>query len=221
MALFLSADSLAAVVAVLTGVVVLAVVYFGRRRAAYAISAAVVAAVLAVPAFVAWSDTLSRITDSRIQLRHSTTHRIAVWDFVGQRIMERPLLGWGLGSARGIPGAGANPLDQPRYRDMLLSSGISPATEMQALPLHPHNAVFHMWLELGPAGLLLYLALCVMCFRQVIRGLSDRLPLAVGMATVTAAIVIGQVSFSVWQSWWIAAQFMVAAIFLTLYRSKT
>lgn len=220
-ALFLWADSLAAAVAVAVGGVVLGVVYFGGRRAAYAVAAAAVAAILVVPALAAWSDAPSQIQDREVRLRQSAMHRIVVWDFVGQRILERPLLGWGLGTARRVPGAAANPLDRPRYRQALLSSGISPDTELRTLPLHPHNAGLHLWLELGAPGLFLYLALCAMCLRQVVRATPDRVALAAGTATVAAVIVIAQVSFSAWQSWWVATQFLAAAILIALYRPET
>jgi len=220
-ALFVWSDSLAALVAVIIGALAFGIVRFGGRRAAWMAALGLAFCVVAVPAFVAWSDSPSRISDLDLRLRQSTTHRAAVWDFVGRRILDRPVLGWGMGIARRIPGAAENPLDQPRYRDMLLSSGISAKAELRSLPLHPHNAVLHTWLELGLVGLMLYLALIAICVRSVIRRTADRIPLATGMATASAAVVVGQVSFSVWQSWWIAAQFLAAAIVLAVYRSET
>jgi O-antigen ligase len=219
--LFATADSMAAVIAAAAGGGAFLLVYFGQRRVAGVVSAAILLGAVIVPAAVAWTDLPSRILEQDIQLRHSLTHRIAVWDFVGNRIMERPFTGWGLGTARKIPGAGVNPLERPAYHDMLMSSGISSKTVLQTLPLHPHNAVLHMTLDLGIPGLVLYLAFGRLCFRRVIRALPDRLARAAGIATVTAAIAVGQVSFSVWQSWWIAAQFMAAAILLALFRSET
>lgn len=220
-ALFVWSDSLAGLVAAIVGAAACGFVRFGSRRAAIAVSILLGIFAVAGPVLVAWSDSPARISEWGVRLRQSTAHRVVIWDFVGQRILDRPVLGWGLGTARQIPGAGDNPLDQPRYRPMLLSSGISPKADLRSLPLHPHNAVLHTWLELGPVGVMLYLALGAMCFRAIVRRMADRFSLAIGMGTAAAAVVIGQVSFSVWQSWWIAVQFLVAAIVLAVYRSET
>jgi len=218
---FIWSDSLAALVAAGAGAVAFVLVLIVGRRGGYAVSTAVVAGMLVLPALVAWSDSPSRLQAHGIQLRQSAAHRIVVWDFAGERIAERPLLGWGLGVARRVPGADRNPLDEPRYGGLLMSSGIAPQTELRTLPLHPHNAVLHALLELGVPCLLLYLGLSAMSYRLVLRTMSGRFALATGVATVTAAIAIGQVSFSLWQTWWIAAQFAFAAILLALYRSET
>ena len=39
--------------------------------------------------------------------KDSAGHRLEIWHFAGQRIAERPLLGWGLDASRAIPGGNA------------------------------------------------------------------------------------------------------------------
>jgi O-antigen ligase len=84
------------------------------------------------------------------------------------------------------------------------------------MPLHPHNAALQLWLELGGIGAVLYATLYVVCLIGLLRLPLTRRALAAGAALVAAVFVIGQLSFNVWQSWWLCAQFLTAAFFLLL-----
>jgi O-antigen ligase len=86
------------------------------------------------------------------------------------------------------------------------------------MPMHPHNATLQMWLELGAVGAALYALLCGLCLWAMSRMGLSRTALAAGAGGVLAVFVIGQLSFSAWQSWWLCVQLLAAAFFLFVVR---
>ena len=80
----------------------------------------------------------------------SAGHRLLIWSFAGDRIAERPLIGWGLDASRAIPGG-----DDP----------IRPGESW--MPLHPHNAALQLWLELGVPGAVLFALLAALALARL------------------------------------------------------
>lgn len=139
------------------------------------------------------------------EFRHfppSLQHRLFIWSFTSQRIAEKPLLGWGMNSAKIIPDG-----DQ----DVTVGWGTG-ELQWRALPLHPHNAVLQWWLELGLVGALTatsgVVALMSALWRQPDQGRR-----MAGAASLGAAMVVSLLSFGAWQSWWLAGMIIVAWMF--------
>ena len=141
-------------------------------------------------------------------LPNSAAHRVLIWDFVTDRIAERPILGWGMEASRAMPEG-----TRPPGADTLTRFGLTSPEDrawfsqsaVQRLPLHPHNASLQIWLELGAVGALL--AACLAASVLLAGGAS---PAAVGV--VASASVTGQLSFGVWQPWWIAALLLAVVV---------
>ena len=75
----------------------------------------------------------------------SAAHRLLIWDFVVERIAERPLLGWGMEASRTIPGHAASPPPALLERFGLTGPAVAvwlPVAQM--LPLHPHNGALQL-----------------------------------------------------------------------------
>lgn len=105
--------------------------------------------------------------------------RIDVWRFVGTLIPHHPLVGWGLDASRAWP---------------------------DHVPMHPHDAALQLWLETGAVGVALTIALWTWLFLAIARlAREDRTMSAGAAATAAVYLVIGAVSFGVWQEWWLAA----------------
>lgn len=124
----------------------------------------------------------------------SAVHRIYIWDFVANAAFEHLPFGAGIGAARSLPGG-----DDVIYRGLTY------------VPSHPHNQVLQVTLELGLPGLLILLAMgfwLIRCAGQVQGTAAER---AASLATVAAYCTIGGISYSAWQSWWLAAAFLTAA----------
>jgi O-antigen ligase len=132
-------------------------------------------------------------------IRTSAQHRLVIWRWAAERIAERPLLGWGMDAARTIPGGATEVGD---YMD-LRPYGLD--LTGQVMPLHPHDAILQWWLELGLVGAVLGAVLAAFLWRQAARA--GAFPLAL----VAAAMPPLLLSFGIWQSWWLATLFLVAA----------
>jgi O-antigen ligase len=128
-------------------------------------------------------------------LNGSVWHRAEIWSFAADRIAERPLLGWGLGSARAIPGG-----------DAFIQPGV------HRLPLHPHNGVLQLWLELGALGAAFGAAAALLVVRRVAAPGIDP-PAAICLAAaLAAALAVLLTGYGIWQGWWVGALWMIAAV---------
>ncbi len=167
------------------------------RLAAVLCVVAIVTAPLTFPKLA----TVPAINSDLMAVKNSAWHRAQIWHFVGGRIAERPLLGWGMNTARVIPGGKAE---------------VAPG--MEALPLHPHNDALQLWLELGVVGAL---ALAAILGKLWLLVPDPALPpiLIAGRAMALAAGLFSLiVDYGVWQEWWLAALF-ISTGFVMLDRS--
>jgi O-antigen ligase len=167
------------------------VLKFGRP-AVVALMAAASGYILTAPwLFRALLDKTDRLHLS--QLPASWMQRLAIWRFVSDRIQEKPLLGWGLDASRTFPGR---------------------------IPLHPHNEPLQVWFELGAVGAVLAaLAVTFVLWRYAVAASTQRLSAAVGSATLTACLIIGSISFSLWQEWWVCLGALAFAACIAFDRS--
>jgi O-antigen ligase len=87
------------------------------------------------------------------------------------------------------------------------------AIDGEILPLHPHNAVLQVWLELGGVGVLLGFGALAFTLGAAFRApdLAHRVSRAVLAAGAAAGISVALISFGIWQEWWIASLGLLAA----------
>jgi O-antigen ligase len=103
--------------------------------------------------------------------------RLNIWTFAAGHVQTHPFRGWGLDASR---------------------------TFGSAIPLHTHNAQLQLWLELGAVGAALagvffcWLAYGVMRISERSRGEA-----AMAAGALVSYLVIGGLSFGVWQEWWL------------------
>ena len=136
--------------------------------------------------------------------KKSALHRIYIWDFVVGQIADKPLLGWGLDSARRMPGG---------QDTVTLGENCPDATPVigQKLPLHPHNAILQTWLELGAAGIVLGFGGLILTLGAIyVRR--RRVVAAVLVASSVAGTLVALVSYGVWQEWFLSALMLSAAV---------
>jgi len=144
-------------------------------------------AIVAAPLVFGHGATVLLRTEVSDSIPQSWQHRLHIWKFVGDRIAEKPLVGWGFDSSRAIPGGKA-----------------ATAIGGERLPLHPHNAPLQVWLELGLVGAILTTAALLVGFRLSIA--------ATDLAMISSYAVSALVSFGLWQNWWIAVAWLMAGI---------
>jgi O-antigen ligase len=183
----------AALAAFVAASVVFAAAMRWPRATLGAVGAATLLAIALMPLVFALGDPVTE--DTLPGLPSSWRHRLAIWQFVAERVAERPWQGWGLDSSRHMPGAG----DSIYGRHGLL-------------PLHPHNAVMQVWLELGLPGAVLGAALVVLVLAAVRRAAATPRRAAVRLAVFVSFLSLALASYGVWQNWWLAAGWLAGFV---------
>jgi exopolysaccharide production protein ExoQ len=170
------------------GLAVLALVYYFGRPVVVLIGGLCIAVILTAPLLP-----LGPLSPQSWQvvaewLKLSAIHRLYIWQFVAERVWERPLFGWGFDASRHMPGRDAmTPIDVP------------------VLSLHPHNTALQIWLELGAVGAVVAALLMAVIVRQIARPDADRFTQAAATAALCASFGVASLSFGIWQSWWLGS----------------
>jgi O-antigen ligase len=198
--------SAAALLAAVVGLAVFALARFVPRFAAGGMIAGMIALGIAIPlATPSYSAVLSLHAHAP-WIKWSGIHRLLIWRFAADRVAERPVLGWGMDASRAVPGGTAD------FNDLLPT--LHYPNPAEALPLHPHDAALQWQLELGIPGLLLGLAVVAIVIHSI--GWRARLSphdRAAALALAAASLVIGLLSFGIWQSWWVSTLWLTASFF--------
>lgn len=127
--------------------------------------------------------------------------RAYIWDFVLDRIRERPILGWGMDASASMPNFGVTPFF--KFQD-------------HVIPLHPHSAGLQLWLELGLVGLLLALPPLLLLWQRLAR--TDRPGTPFLVAVAAAVLVAGGLSVGLWQSRWLGLECLALLLPLLVRR---
>jgi O-antigen ligase len=121
-------------------------------------------------------------------IKLSGIERLEIWDYLSVHVLQRPLLGWGLWTAKLLP---ATPEERAHFIKAT-GSGI-----------YPHNQWLELWLETGLPGVLLGLGFALLVLRR-----AARLPAALrpfGYGTFVLAMAVASSGFEVTtDSWWAA-----------------
>lgn len=122
--------------------------------------------------------------------------RSEIWRLTAEKIFENPIFGHGFDSARELGQANVT------------MAGVGG----QEIPLQPHNAFLQVWLELGLIGVLLLAALIGAILIGI--GMARASPARCGVyaAVLASYLVIALISFSAWQTWWMACAWLAAGI---------
>lgn len=114
-------------------------------------------------------------------------HRQAIWGFVFDKALERPILGFGVNTINTAPGA----------KDEVLN------LNQEYVPSHPHNWVLEVLSETGFPGLLLLLASqLALGFAFARRALMGRAGGYALLAALAGFWVSSLANFSIWSAWW-------------------
>jgi O-antigen ligase len=194
----------AARIAFTLGIAAGVLLYFWRKWLTRAAAVGSVVFILAVPLALPPLAGIAPVRQDAAEVKFSAWHRLEIWSFVGGKIAQKPVLGWGLDSSRAIPGGSAPIPGAP--------SG------QQWLPLHPHNAALQLWLELGGVGALLFAAFVARIWLALEETAWPRLYAAAAGSSLVIALVVGFGSYGVWQEWWIGTEFLTLFLILAMAR---
>jgi O-antigen ligase len=160
-----------------------------RGRLTIRILAAFTAAcTLSTPLVMQAVDHLGLFARFKSDLPASWAERLRIWSVISERFANTPLRGAGLDASR-IPG----------------------------VALHPHNAPMQLWYELGLPGAVLGTLFWLWLWRRIADcSRRDRVHGATAAATATVYLVIGSVSFGLWQEWWLGVGAFATALCVLL-----
>ncbi|MBT5570940.1 MAG: O-antigen ligase family protein [Alphaproteobacteria bacterium] len=195
-----SAPLLALLVASLAAGLVLA----APGLAIWVIGFATVISIAVLPMWTIWAPDIAEYLREVGHVDQGINHRLAIWEFAADRVIDKPFLGWGLDAARAIPG-GRETFD-------LLVNIDGDTTPGEYLPLHPHNGFLQVWLELGLPGILLIGFITLAALRAINKYAVRRVEKACVAATCVSGILLFELSFGAWQGWWQASLWVAAAL---------
>lgn len=165
----------------------------------------VAAILLAPPVLIAAGavQNLPVVADELPKTAPSERHRLLIAQFALAHIAERPLFGHGFDSSRAIPGGKAEKFENA-----------------PALPLHPHNAILQVWLELGAVGAVITAAIVTLILCGMRAFSADRGSAAGANATVAAFATIALLSYGIWQNWWLMTGWFAAMLVLAAAQAR-
>lgn len=118
----------------------------------------------------------------------SLVHRYHIWRFASDAAAKKPFLGWGFDASRSLPGG---------------HESFAKGAEM--LPLHPHNAILQVWLELGVPGLIILAMILWRAYLPEGWELFSKRETLLRAVTTTVILIAANATFGMWQSWWMAS----------------
>ena len=184
LALALALGSDAPILALILSLVVGAAVLVRPRDAPEGLAVVAAGYLLLAPALMLGARSFSRILGWSLELPLSWEMRLGYWGNAIDWIGAHPLRRWGLEASRTFEGG---------------------------IGLHPHNGALQIWLELGALGASAVALFWIMALRRLSRQSAD--PTAAGTAASAGVyLLIGGVSFGVWQEWWLALGALAAVI---------
>ncbi len=148
-----------------------------------------------------WLDPAGFGAQLKLQKYYSGQHRLFIWQFVAERIMERPWLGWGLDIGRIMPGG-----------ERVLSGG------GEVLPMHPHNGFLQYWLELGLLGAAVLAGALIYVGHKLSRPGMTPAARAAGCGYTATVFTFAFLSFNSWHNWWIGMIVLTLAPLLLVAR---
>lgn len=147
------------------------------------------------------AERISQMIEVRNSASISFVYRMYTWEFVMKRIHERPFGGWGIDSSKRFGGETGAVISDPIMGDL-----------GEPVPLHPHNGVLQIWLELGlvgVAGVLIFLARGLHLLDQRCRTAPDRIW---AFSSVFLLICFFLFSYSAFSSTWVALLIFASAM---------
>ncbi len=138
------------------------------------------------------------------QIPMSWGRRADMWIYAYNRIIERPLFGWGFDGAR-------------QFNETVQYAGY----EWGAIQMHPHSAPMHIWLEGGIVGAILFVGMlffgAILTFKS--RLVSKRNAWAF-CGLFTSIIIAWSLSYSIWEQWLWALTFILIGALASIAKSN-
>ncbi len=123
--------------------------------------------------------------------------RADMWIYAHNRILEKPLYGWGFDGSR-------------QFDEIVKYAGF----EWGAIQMHPHSAPMHIWLEGGIFGAAFFILFLVSAAVLVFNSNLIKKENAWAFnGLMTSIIIAWSLSYSIWEQWlWAVSFFLIVAL---------
>jgi exopolysaccharide production protein ExoQ len=145
-----------------------------------------------IPGLMSQHLNLTTENQAAFTTKASMPHRLEVWDFVADKILAKPVLGYGVESVRSMK-----------------SDEIMPMIKSDTI-LHPHNAFLQIWVEMGVLGAILGSAFIGFLFWQIRSQRPENRPLY--YAAMITSLSLLATGYGLWQSWQVGMLLSLAAL---------
>ena len=90
-----------------------------------------------------------------------------------------------------------------------------------SIPLHTHNNTVQIWLELGLVGIILFYSFFTFFWYKILfRYKLKKFEYSLVSGCLFSVFLINQVSYGLWQSWWISAILLCVIFFIILFKNE-
>lgn len=142
------------------------------------------------------------------ELSFSIYPRLVIWQHASNLVMEKPFIGHGIRTSRAInKDTGLIPF--VFWHDGKIEKG-----NTKPIPLHPHNGVIQMWLELGGVGAIIGIVLVLSILHNIKNNPAPPVPKALLYSALISSMCLISVSYGLWQSWWMGLLWLQGAMIL-------
>ena len=122
-------------------------------------------------------------------------HRLEIWDYVAKEVWSSPFWGHGIEFTRSYEGFESAKQYLP-----------------SASTTHPHSFIMQLWIEFGVGGVILALT-AIGWFMRSIYNISDNQTKRTALSALLVMLFMADITFGLWQSWWLVFMFMLTAFF--------
>jgi exopolysaccharide production protein ExoQ len=201
-----------ALFALLIGLTAIVVTCVFRRHVRIFFGSILIVFALAMPVIVSVLPSAGDIEERYPNFPNSVYPRIFIWQSSAKYIFENPILGKGFNSSRAI----SKPEDRVEYSTRVLKN----TRASVPIPLHPHNAILQIWLELGFVGIGSFLALLLILIKRIEQLSSSLAMRAFAYGSFFSAFTIANVSYGIWQNWWISVLWLTTTFTIISTRDE-
>ncbi len=212
--LLYKSDSLSGFLGFLSGGIVylllrLLLIIFKSKFILNLIPAIIIVANLSIPTFFYKMNTEGIINKYENILPDSAIHRLFIWDYSMKKStesLESLTLGFGFNSSKELGNSESETIKYKNY-------------DWRKLPIHPHNLLVQIILELGLVGFLIYNIFIYKFIRQIIISFNkNNNLLSFALAGFANYYFVAMISFGIWQFWWVCTTLFLIFNFKILYQ---
>ncbi len=183
--------------------------YWVKRRSHVLLTSIVIICLALAPAIV---DRIPNPTEPGFALPNlskSAAHRILIWKNANRLIDDHPIFGYGLATSKAIYGPDSV-MENNFIPDV---PGLRWTNLSEPIPLHPHNAILQIWLELGVIGVILIGSLLIFLLRYINNSQISIEQKFLLNGFLFSYFSVANISFNIWQSWWFS--FLILMVVLS------